>query len=75
MGFSQNLSWAHWCALNPWDCMEFENDANIAIAALNANPPNRRPAEQFVEKWQQIADRNEDASLAIQTSLDNVLTP
>lgn len=52
--------------------MEFENDANVAIAALKATPPNTRPAEQFVEKWQQVADRNEATSLAIQASLDNI---
>lgn len=72
MSFSQSLAWTHWCATNPWDCVEFENDANVAIAALKATPPNTRPAEKFVEKWQQIADRNEATALAIQEALDNI---
>jgi hypothetical protein len=68
--FSQNAAWTHWCIFNPFECMEFQNDANVALAAINAG--NLRPAELFVEKWQQVADRNEETALAIQASLDNI---
>lgn len=68
--FSQNAAWTHWCIFNPFECMEFENDANVALAAIQVG--NLRPAELFVEKWQQVADRNEETALAIQASLDNI---
>ena len=70
MSFSQNAAWAIWCASQPFECLRFENEANIAIAAANAG--NLRPAEKFLEEWQEIADRNETAGVAIQNTLDEI---
>lgn len=70
MSFSENAAWTLWCVTRPFDCIQFENDANVALAAIKAG--NLQPARKFIEDWQQVADMNEAAGAAIQTTLDQM---
>lgn len=70
MGFSEDSAWTIWCLSNPFDCIRFQNDANLAITAIAAG--NLQPARKFIEEWQQVADMNEAAGAAMQTTLDNM---
>jgi len=70
MPFSQSLAWTRWCAWSPWDCTVFQLEADAAIKSAKLG--NLEPAYKFIEKWQEVADQNETAAAAIQSTLDEL---
>ena len=70
MSFLEDSAWTLWCVTNPFDCIRFENEADAAIAAIHKG--DLQPARKFIEEWQQVADMNEAAGAAMQTTLDNM---
>lgn len=70
MGFSQNLAWTTWCALNPIDCTDFIREHRAAMDAFDMGWTG--PLERFVAKWEGMAANNETLSRAIGGTLEQV---